>query len=66
MSGIVCVARRELALLNTIIHPQCPSLHIPVLEEKEMRKVVVKLLEDETEDADPQEYPVGRGKIENI
>ena len=53
--GIVCVARRELGLLNPLIHPQCPSLSIPLLEEKEMRKVVLKLLEDQAEDDERDE-----------
>ncbi|XP_023346000.1 uncharacterized protein LOC111714999 isoform X3 [Eurytemora carolleeae] len=53
--GIVCAARRELGLLNTLIHPQCPSLSIPLLEEKEMRRVVLKLLEDQAEDDERDE-----------
>jgi len=40
-------AKRALASLTPLIHPHCPSMHVPIVSEDDMRKVVAKVLQDQ-------------------
>lgn len=53
--GVSSEARRVLSSLVPVLHPQSSSLHIPVLDEKEMRRIVAKVLDQEEEEVEEED-----------